>query len=67
MKKITFNTEIYSDNIIQAAVEAYKNLAHIRLRIKGDKAELTFSRCLFDEAKTIHEFENYLIGLENQK
>ncbi len=65
MIRLSVNTDIYSiDNIFEAA-KAYKSLAKIKIYTKGMTAEIVFRNCKYDEERTVREFENYLIGLEN--
>ena len=65
MRKLTLNTDIYSDQIIEAAIIAYKELAKITISRSNHQIQLEFTECKFDASITIKEFENYLIGLEN--
>lgn len=65
MKKLKINRSVYSDETIKSTMQAYQNLATITTKIKGDYAVLTFWKCKFDEERTVKEFENYLIGIEN--
>ena len=44
------------------AVDAYRNLAKIQIL---RKRKIVFWNCKYDEERTVREFENYLIGLEN--
>lgn len=59
------NKTIYTNDRIEMAIEAYKDIADIK-RINGrDHYILLFLHCKIDETLTASEFENYLIGLEN--
>lgn len=65
MIRLSVNADIYSMDNISKAVEAYKNLAKIKTLKKGETVTIVFRYCKYDEERTIREFENYLIGLEN--
>lgn len=65
MKKITVNLEIYSEKTIQKAIQDYHSLAKISVKHRKERATITFWHCKYDENKTVKEFENYLIGIEN--
>lgn len=65
MKKVKINRDIYSDRAIQFAMSAYKSYAVMTINYKKDYAVITFWKCKYDEAQTIKEFENYMIGAEN--
>ena len=65
MIRLIVNTEIYSLENISKAAEAYKNLAKIKISGKSENITILFWKCKYDEERTIREFENYLIGLEN--
>ncbi len=65
MKRITVNLEIYSDESIRKAIQAYCTLAKISIKQKKEQAIITFWHCKYDEDRTAKEFENYLIGIEN--
>lgn len=59
------NRAIYSEKALKQAIKDYLPLALIEMNSNADKVNLTFSNCKYDEEKTIREFENYLIGIEN--
>ena len=63
--ELTLNADIYSHQVIEAAIIAYKCLATIAVRQNDRQIYLVFDNCRFDPSITIKEFENYLIGLEN--
>jgi hypothetical protein len=65
MKKLKVNRSIYSDEAINQTMMAYKNHAVTTVSFKRDYAVITFWKCEYDEALTVKEFENYLIGVEN--
>ena len=46
-------------------MQDYSNLCEFSIAEKADEWEVRFSNCRFDEQRTVNEFENYLIGLEN--
>lgn len=66
MTMLKLNREVYKLNIIRQAICAYSNLCTIEIREKPREYLLEFSNCLYDPERTMMEFENYLIGLENQ-
>lgn len=65
MKKLKINRFVYSDEAIEATMQAYRHLAMITAKVKGDYTILTFWKCKYGDERTIKEFENYLIGIEN--
>ena len=65
MKKLKVNHSVYSDETIKSTMQAYQHLATITIHNIGDYTVLTFRKCKFDEERTVKEFENYLIGIEN--
>ena len=65
MKQITLNKEIYSQDAVVRAVKDYKQFARITIADKNDYWIVKFFACKYDELRTIKEFENYLIDLEN--
>jgi sRNA-binding regulator protein Hfq len=65
MKKLKVNRSIYSDEAINQTMMVYKNHAVITVSFKRDYAVITFWKCKYDEALTVKEFENYMIGVEN--
>lgn len=65
MTVVKLNKALYTNDRVEMAIAAYKDIADIK-RINGrDHYILLFLRCRTDEALTANEFENYLIGLEN--
>ncbi len=67
MKKLVLNKEVFSVNQITAAKIAYKDIADIKISSKKNYFVVNFFKCKYDEERTIREFENYLIGLENMQ
>ena len=65
MKRITVNLEIYSDETIRKAIQAYCALAKMSIKHRKEQVTITFWHCKYDEDRTAKEFENYLIGIEN--
>ena len=66
MKEIRLPKEIYSENCIKKAIADYNALAEIDYAQNDNMWEISFAKCKFDEIRTLNEFENYLIELENQ-
>lgn len=65
MKKLVLKQEIFSLRNIKEAQEAYKKIANIMVIEKQDSVVIRFLHCKYDGDRTVKEFENYLIGLEN--
>ena len=66
MSSMRIPVEIYSLSSIEQAIDAYRNLARIEWhRERENFICLDFSDCKFDENRTMKEFENYLISIEN--
>ena len=65
MMEMKINRSIYSDETIQKAVRDYQDIASITIDVQDKYVLLSFVKCKYDEERTIREFENYLIGLEN--
>lgn len=65
MISLKLNSEIYSTECIKRVQKVYKDLANIEITGKKGILLLRFSNCKYDEKRTIKEFENYLIGVEN--
>lgn len=58
--------ELYSyDNLIEAA-QAYADIVDIRIEDKDFFWILYFTNFQYGAKRTVKEFENYLIGLENR-
>lgn len=68
MKKkneLLVSSEIFSEDLLQTAIQAYCELAQIRVERVADRWVLTFQDCQYDAALTKHEFFNYLINLSS--
>ena len=65
MKELKLNKEIYSNHKIVKAMSVYSGFAEMEMHNGGKYSLIVFSKCKYDEDLTIKEFENYLIGLEN--
>lgn len=65
MKIIEIHSEIYRYKSVMRAISAYNGLAKIKLVKNDNYYVLEFDQCKYDEDRTIKEFENYLIGVEN--
>jgi hypothetical protein len=65
MKAIRFNKSIYSLKAIKTTIRVYKDYADINVTEEGDNIVITFSNCKYETNQTMHEFENYLVGMEN--
>ena len=64
--EISLSKELYSKNNILKAIEDYSSLARIAFGQDNSNWLVRFTNCKYDENRTIWEFENYLIELENQ-
>ena len=65
MKELKLNKDIYSNHRIVNAISAYSGFAEMEMHNRGKHWLIVFLNCKYDEELTIKEFENYLIGLEN--
>ena len=65
MKKLKINRSVYSDESIEKTRTAFRDHAITLIAYKQQYAIVTFLKCKYDEAQTIKEFENYMIGAEN--
>ena len=63
--ELLVSSEIFSENLLQTAIQAYRELAQIRVERAADHWVLTFQDCQYDTALTKHEFFNYLINLSS--
>ncbi len=61
--ELLISSEIFSDEILRAAVQAYNGLARIQVEQTAENWLLTFQECRYDVELTIHEFSNYLVNL----
>jgi hypothetical protein len=65
MIKLELNRDIYSTKNVNAAREAYRGIAKIVVKEKKGYIRVLFVSCKYGKERTVKEFENYLIGLEN--
>ena len=65
MKELLLKKEIYSSASINQTISAYADFAEFVISDNGDYRCIRFNNCRYDEQRTIKEFENYLIGMEN--
>ncbi len=63
--ELLVSSEIFSEDILQTAIQAYRELAQIHVERVADHWVLTFQDCQYDTALTKHEFFNYLINLSS--
>lgn len=56
-----YSKTIYTKSAIDCAANDYKNICKIVITEENDSYSLNFSKCIYDEALTINEFDNYLI------
>lgn len=64
---LKLHKELYAIPLIHKAINAYRGLAHITVKEKGEHFICSFSRCKYDATTTKQEFANYLIDLSNSK
>lgn len=60
---LDLNKDIYPLSYVQAAQNAYRDIANIEILEQDDCWQCIFSSCVSDERTTMCEFENYCIGL----
>ena len=65
MSDLKLKKSIYSSENVQTAIRAYHALTKIILSESDQDWELMFLDCKVDKNRTMAEFENYLIELEN--
>ena len=65
MKVLNLNKTIFSIDNIKKTAAVYEEYAKIKIKIERMYYKVCFDKCKYDEDRTIKEFENYLIGLEN--
>ena len=65
MKRLEINPEVYSLESVEKACQVYQGLARIAVKKKANRIIITFVNCKYDADRTVKEFENYLIGIEN--
>ena len=63
--ELLVSSEIFSEDLLQTAIQAYRELAQIHVERVADHWVLTFQDCQYDTALTKHEFFNYLIDLSS--
>ena len=66
MKTLRLSKKVYQEDSIRLTITAYQNYAQFSIKEFPDAWEIVFSDCKFDEDRTVKEFENYLIGIENR-
>jgi len=64
--KLCISKELFSEHSVKSTIEAYKSIATIELNDTRTHYVLWFSNCIYGRTDTIHNFENYLIDLNNQ-
>ncbi len=67
MNRLHLSKIFFDRSRIDKAIREFDGLACIDVVEIRDAYELSFSACYFDNRLTVHEFENYLIGLEATK
>lgn len=63
--ELLVSSEIFSEDLLQTAIQAYRELAQVHVERVADHWVLTFQDCQYDTALTKHEFFNYLINLSS--
>lgn len=63
--ELLVSSEIFSEDLLQTAIQAYRELAQIHVERVADHWVLIFQDCQYDTALTKHEFFNYLINLSS--
>ena len=63
--ELLVSSEIFSEDLLQTAIQAYRELAQIHVERAADHWVLTLQDCQYDTALTKHEFFNYLINLSS--
>jgi hypothetical protein len=63
--ELTLNKGIFTEKLLKRAMDDFADLADIKVENKNNQWILYFLNCRYGQEKTIREFENYLIGLEN--
>ena len=62
---LRLNKELFSLDNIKKTECVYKDFARISIISDGQFFAVKFDHCRYEEERTVKEFENYLIGLEN--
>ena len=65
MTELSLNTSLFSEENLKKAVADYRLLAAISWQRTDGCYLLHFEDCRYDPKRTAMEFENYMIGLEN--
>lgn len=65
MTRLRLSKDIYSEKNLSRALNAYEGYGVITVSDTEDSWNLEFNKCKYEETRTVKEFENYLIGLEN--
>ena len=61
--ELLVSSEIFSEDVLQTAIQAYSELAKIHVERAAENWVLTFQNCQYDIELTEREFFNYLINL----
>ncbi len=61
--ELLVSSEIFSEDILRTAIQAYCELTKIHVERAAENWVLTFQNCQYDTELTKHEFFNYLIDL----
>lgn len=64
---LLFDLDLYDYDLLCAAAEDYRQLAHILVHQDGQTARCEFVKCVYDAELTVAEFSNYVLGLTVQK
>ena len=63
MNRMTLQKEIYQKSAILHAIQAFAQIATIRLEEEEEKYYvLTFEQCVADQQRTMDEFGNYVLA-----
>lgn len=62
---LKLNSDIFHLEKINFTIKTYSEYADITIENVERYWHLSFKNCKYDEALTVREFENYLIGMEN--
>ena len=65
--KLKLCSDIYDAQIINYAIEKYKEIAKISMILKDKYYICLFSDCKYDITETKYEFENFIIHASNSK
>lgn len=67
MNTLQLAKELYTESLIHQTIQAFAGLCEVELSEDARYYTCTFHRTKYELAETIHEFENYLIDLHNQR